>query len=192
MLSFSACNCTANQTLANTTCDPVSGQCKCDVSEAGGRYGGRQCDTCARRTVGKCVTKNDTVNWERTIQILRFWRLDVGFVPQLNNLCDSNLLTFRLEFLWSVRSNSGRLSPILGDSVWPWTVTSAIGRLCRPRTFPYDIGRFPMISNIVVRSRTVPLVIGPHLRSKSFWIITFLKYSQNISRSNWLRNWGCI
>lgn len=62
MLSFSACNCTANQTLANTTCDPVSGQCKCDVSEAGGRYGGRQCDTCARRTVGKCVTKNDTVN----------------------------------------------------------------------------------------------------------------------------------
>lgn len=51
-LSFSECNCVANQTVANTTCDAESGQCECSVSEAGGRYGGRQCDTCARRTVG--------------------------------------------------------------------------------------------------------------------------------------------
>ena len=50
---FSECNCTANQTVANTTCDAESGQCECRVSLAGGLYGGRQCDTCAKRTVGE-------------------------------------------------------------------------------------------------------------------------------------------
>lgn len=63
--------------------------------------------------------------------------------------------------------------------------------LSRPLSDGYvGLGHFRTISvgspwfrTIVVRSRTVPLVIGPHLRSKSFWIITFLKYSQNISRS---------
>lgn len=52
-LCFLECNCVANQTVANTTCNAESGQCECSVSLAGGRYGGRQCDTCARRTVGK-------------------------------------------------------------------------------------------------------------------------------------------
>lgn len=47
--------------MANTTCDRVSGQCECETSEAGGLYGGRQCDTCARKTVGKWFTKSDTV-----------------------------------------------------------------------------------------------------------------------------------
>ena len=50
---FSECDCVANQTVANTTCDAVSGQCECSVSLAGGLYGGRQCDQCARRTVGE-------------------------------------------------------------------------------------------------------------------------------------------
>lgn len=67
-----ACNCTANQTMANTTCDRVSGQCDCETSEAGGLYGGRQCDTCARKTVGTpptChpCTEDCYLNWENSI-----------------------------------------------------------------------------------------------------------------------------
>ena len=53
LFSFLECNCTANQTVANTTCNARSGQCDCRVSLAGGRYGGRQCEGCAKHTVGK-------------------------------------------------------------------------------------------------------------------------------------------
>lgn len=54
LISFLECNCTANQTIANSTCDQRSGQCQCRVSEAGGLYGGRQCEGCARPyTVGE-------------------------------------------------------------------------------------------------------------------------------------------
>ena len=53
-ISFLECNCTANQTVANSTCDQRSGQCQCRVSEAGGLYGGRQCEGCAKPyTVGE-------------------------------------------------------------------------------------------------------------------------------------------
>lgn len=53
-ISFLECNCTANQTIANSTCDQRSGQCQCRVSEAGGLYGGRQCEGCAKPyTVGE-------------------------------------------------------------------------------------------------------------------------------------------
>lgn len=57
---FSECNCVANQTVANTTCDAESGQCDCSVSLAGGLYGGRQCHKCAKRTVGEYQT---LLNW---------------------------------------------------------------------------------------------------------------------------------
>ena len=53
-ISFLECNCTANQTIVNSTCDQRSGQCQCRVSEAGGLYGGRQCEGCAKPyTVGE-------------------------------------------------------------------------------------------------------------------------------------------
>ena len=53
-ISCLECNCTANQTIANSTCDQRSGQCQCRVSEAGGLYGGRQCEGCAKPyTVGE-------------------------------------------------------------------------------------------------------------------------------------------
>ena len=53
-ISFLECSCTANQTIANSTCDQRSGQCQCRVSEAGGLYGGRQCEGCAKPyTVGE-------------------------------------------------------------------------------------------------------------------------------------------
>ena len=54
LISFLECNCTANQTIVNSTCDQRSGQCQCRVSEAGGLYGGRQCEGCAKPyTVGE-------------------------------------------------------------------------------------------------------------------------------------------
>ena len=51
-LFVSDCDCTVNQTVANTTCNAVTGQCECSVSLTGGRFGGRQCETCAVHTVG--------------------------------------------------------------------------------------------------------------------------------------------
>lgn len=71
------CNCTSNQTVTNTTCDPMSGQCQCSISPAGGDYGGRQCDACARYTVAisdsplSCYACTEPCyrNWEGFIAI---------------------------------------------------------------------------------------------------------------------------
>lgn len=71
------CNCTSNQTVTNTTCDARGGQCQCITSPAGGRYGGRQCETCARYTVAiaenplscHACTEPCYRNWEGLIAI---------------------------------------------------------------------------------------------------------------------------
>ncbi|XP_015765926.1 PREDICTED: laminin subunit gamma-1-like [Acropora digitifera] len=77
LCSISDCNCTSNQTVTNTTCDARGGQCQCITSPAGGRYGGRQCETCARYTVAiaenplscHACTEPCYRNWEGLIAI---------------------------------------------------------------------------------------------------------------------------
>lgn len=66
------CNCHANQTQPGTTCDVVTGQCVCNMSRGGGRYGGRRCEGCALHTTGKSpycksCTEQCYFNWWKLI-----------------------------------------------------------------------------------------------------------------------------
>ncbi|KAK3701048.1 hypothetical protein QZH41_008153, partial [Actinostola sp. cb2023] len=47
------CNCSTSYTYSSTVCDVDTGQCNCSISRGGGRYGGRQCDSCETHSIGQ-------------------------------------------------------------------------------------------------------------------------------------------
>ena len=52
------CNCHPNQTVPGTTCNVETGQCVCNFSLGGGKYGGRQCEGCALHTTGESLLEH--------------------------------------------------------------------------------------------------------------------------------------
>ncbi|XP_065644500.1 laminin subunit gamma-1 isoform X1 [Hydra vulgaris] len=87
------CDCDADFTMTNTTCDALTGQCMCIVSPLGGKYSGRRCNECAVNAIGtppECELCHSPCydNWQKYID---------GEVEDINDL-NNNVTNLLVRF----------------------------------------------------------------------------------------------